>query len=122
MYRVTGDSDYLDSRLRMLQSTTSTSSTEQTSASQNNTRSGDTLPQTYIALADKYGQIVGTANLAKLSITVQSSSSQKSTYAPLLDGSTSFYSQNGMFIVSDLGFTGTPGLNYQLVFSTDGID
>ena len=53
MNRVNGDS-----LLRNLDSLSN--STKATSVTQSNTRSGAIMPTMYIALADKYGQIVGT--------------------------------------------------------------
>jgi hypothetical protein len=37
-------------------------------------------------------------------------------------GSTNFYSENGVFKIENLQFTGTPGQNYKLKFVTDAID
>eukprot|EP00347_Sterkiella_histriomuscorum_P008156 403346168 len=121
LYRVTGDQQYTDQGSeRILQ--VSANQNVSTQVSQSNTRSGDTLPKTYIALADKYNQIVGTADQAKLQISVVEKSNN-TLYKPLVEGQTSFYSEKGMFKVNDLQFTGTPGKDYQLVFNTqDGID
>jgi len=33
-----------------------------------------------------------------------------------------FYSHNGVFIVKDIQFTGTPGSDYKIKFFTDAID
>ena len=44
------------------------------------------------------------------------------TYPPVLDGDTSYYSENGVFVINKVAFTGSPGSGYSLVFNTDGID
>ena len=91
----------------------------------NSVKSGGAIAPIYVALADKYGQVVGIANNSKLSIQVDSSGpkTENSTkYSPNVAGSTNFYSENGVFKIENLQFTGTPGQNYKLKFVTDAID
>ena len=47
-----------------------TTSNATSSDKQNSFRSGASLPETYIALADKYGQIVGTDNSSKVIVSI----------------------------------------------------
>jgi len=59
----------------------------------------------YVALADKYGQIVGTASNSKLSIQIDSSyakSENATKYQPNLAGITNFFSENGVFKIENL--------------------
>jgi hypothetical protein len=43
-------------------------------------------------------------------------------YTPAIKGSTEFISSGGVFNVSDLYFTGTPGYEFRIVFESDAID
>jgi hypothetical protein len=43
-------------------------------------------------------------------------------YNPAIKGSTEFESSSGVFNVSDLSFTGTPGYEFRIVFESDAID
>lgn len=120
MYRVSGDESYQDDEGRILQSLEQMS----TNDTKSSFRSGEDLPKTYIALVDKYNQIVGTDSAAKLTISIDSSytNNSKSLYNPIIEGTTQITATNGIFTVKDISFAGTPGINYRVVLTTDGID
>ncbi|CDW82066.1 UNKNOWN [Stylonychia lemnae] len=63
-------------------------------------RSGGTMPIIYIALVDKYGQIIGIDQVSK----------------------SQFFVLGGVVQIQNIQFTGTPGYQYGLVLTTDGID
>ncbi|CDW85128.1 UNKNOWN [Stylonychia lemnae] len=100
---------------------------DQNNISQGHFRSGDSLPQMYLALADKYGQIVGTQNDQKLQISIigrklNATSQTQDMYSPVITGKTTFYSENGVYKLEGVQFTGSPGYSYELSFLSDGID
>ncbi len=79
----------------------------------------------YLALGDKYGNIVGNDNSAKVTIRLDVSSNNASTLAsqyPALNGASQFVSTGGTFEVAGIGFTAKPGYSYTIRFETDGID
>lgn len=80
----------------------------------------------YLALADAYGQMVGTSDSQKLQISIKSTSTTSSSgtgnYAAALTGTTSFYSENGVYNLSGIKFTASPGYSYSLSFTSEGID
>lgn len=49
-------------------------------------------------------------------------SSNDAKYTPVAEGTNIFYSDRGLFTVTGVKFTGTPGSKYKVVFQTDGID
>ncbi|CDW88401.1 UNKNOWN [Stylonychia lemnae] len=92
---------------------------------QNSAKSGGQLPVMYMGLADEDGQIVGTENSKKLTVSlkaVTSNSSNALKYAPAITGISTFYSEFGVFKLSNITFTGSPGYQYALSFVSDGID
>ena len=80
----------------------------------------------YLALADKYGQVVGNNNEAKVSVRIDatfvSGENGDQLYAPILEGSTVFDSKGGAFLVNGITFAASPGYTYKLVFETDAIN
>lgn len=57
-------------------------------------RSGSELPTIYIAVADKYGQIVGTDNTSKLIVSVIApKNSDALKYPPSIEGEIEVYSK-----------------------------
>eukprot|EP00347_Sterkiella_histriomuscorum_P024040 403332515 len=95
--------------------------------SQSNFRSGDYLPQMYLALVDQYGQILQTDSQSKLQITINQRGQPKDQqkqglYSPIVEGQTIFYAKNGIFKVNGILFTASPGYQYDVIFNTDGID
>ncbi len=79
----------------------------------------------YLALGDKYGNIVGNDNEAKLTIRLDVSNNNDTTLAsqyPALSGESQFLSVGGTFEISGIGFTAKPGYTYTVRFETDGID
>lgn len=50
------------------------------------------------------------------------SNTNATKYSPTISGTSEYYSQNGVFVVDSLAFTGTPGEEYKLVFATTAID
>ncbi|CDW88760.1 UNKNOWN [Stylonychia lemnae] len=96
-----------------------------TSSSQDQQRSGNTLPTMYIGLADAMGQIVGTESSKKLDVSLKSTLSNGANtmkYQATIAGTTTFYSLNGVYVIKDIIFTGAPGEKYQLSIVSDGID
>jgi len=88
-------------------------------------QSGNILPNIYIGLADKYGNIVGTDITSKLTVRVDTDFNQAEgalRYSPVLTGNSSFTAVGGVFNASDISFTGSPGFGYKIWFETDGID
>ncbi|CDW74167.1 UNKNOWN [Stylonychia lemnae] len=77
-----------------------------------NQRSGGSIPIIYMALIDKYGQIVGS----------DFQNQKASMYPPILEGSSDFSIYGGIAVIDNVQITGNPGSNYQISFSTDGID
>ena len=79
-----------------------------------------------MALADKYDQIVGNSNSAKISIRIDASYNSEDDgslqYSPILEGDTQFDSTGGVFKIEGITFAASPGFNYQLLFETDEID
>eukprot|EP00347_Sterkiella_histriomuscorum_P009615 403340531 len=91
---------------------TSTSIDVKTAQNESSFRSGNTLNSS-----------------SKLSVRVQAKTQNNdkqiaysSNYQPILEGASQFYAENGIFKVSGIQFTGAPGLEYQIIFDTDGID
>jgi hypothetical protein len=79
----------------------------------------------FIAIADKYGQVIGTLNNSRLFTKIDQEylkNEQATKYRPVVAGVISFYSSNGVFKVENLQFTGTPGSKYKLKFLTDVIN
>jgi len=80
----------------------------------------------YLALADKYGNIVGNTNSAKVTIRVDvsynSDNASSLTYSPILEGTTQFESTAGAFLVSGINFAASPGYSYKVLVETDSID
>ncbi|CDW77647.1 UNKNOWN [Stylonychia lemnae] len=97
----------------------------QNSSNASGFRSGDQLSTMYLALIDKYGQIVTTNSNSKITVSVCAISKNNlisTKYQPIIEGQIIFYSETEVFTVTGLQFTGQPGLSYQIVFYTDGID
>jgi len=89
-------------------------------------QSGGEMPNMYIALVDKYGNIVGNDRSSSLTVRVDITFNmldiESLTYDPVLTGNSSFSAVGGVFNASDISFTGSPGFSYKIVFETDGID
>ena len=93
--------------------------------------SGSTIPNIYIALVDKFGQIVGTDNSSTTSLTVNTTT-LVSNYTPVLTGTTTKNAARGMFYFSDITFIAGPNSSYSkfyiliiyidLFFESSGID
>jgi hypothetical protein len=70
----------------------------------------------YIALADKYNNIVGNTNTAKATVRVDATYNNNDAsalqYSPVLTGNSSFQAIAGAFIISGISFTGSPGYNF----------
>ncbi|CDW84065.1 UNKNOWN [Stylonychia lemnae] len=89
-----------------------------------NQRSGGSIPEIYMAMMDKYGQIVGSDFKSKVRVNIDISNlnENQTKYPPILEGSNSFDIIGGIAVISDIVIVGTPGISYQLLFSSDGID
>jgi hypothetical protein len=89
---------------RMLQSDT-VASKNSTQGKEDGVKSGGSINPIYVGLADKYGQIVGTASNSKLQIQIDESyknSSNGTLYTPNVAGTTNFYSERGVFKVENI--------------------
>ncbi|CDW85156.1 UNKNOWN [Stylonychia lemnae] len=90
----------------------------------NQQRSGGNVKTLYLALIDKYGQIIGSDFKSKVRVTVETSNldQQQSMYPPIIEGGINYLMIGGIAVIEDLCFVGTPGVSFELIFSTDGID
>ena len=66
----------------------------------------------HIALLDKYGNIVGNSNGEIATIKIDSTFNSKSEYTPFVEGEFEFLSSAGVFNITGVEFTATPGDNY----------
>eukprot|EP00347_Sterkiella_histriomuscorum_P001991 403369895 len=111
--------------LRQLQ-TTSTSSQLVTDTSIKSQQSGGYIPTTYMGLVDKYGQIVGSDSSSKIRAIVDTdftkNNNSANSYPPVIEGSTQFQVSFGVVSITGIQLTATPGYNFSLSFTTDGID
>ena len=73
--------------------------------------SGSTIPDTYIALVDKFGQIVGSDSRSRATLNINTNSNV-SAYVPVLTGTTTITAANGMFVFANVSFTAGPNSNY----------
>ena len=81
----------------------------------------------YLALVDKYGQIVASDDASSINVMINGvlnsqSNASGSTFPPFIDGSTQFQVQGGVAKISDVSFAATPGYNYSLSFASTAID
>eukprot|EP00347_Sterkiella_histriomuscorum_P024148 403332142 len=112
-------------RMRQLDSLVDSYALSKTESTVQEQRSGGTIPEMYLSLVDKYGQIVSTDSSSKLRVGVnpiQSTSIVNANFPPILEGSSQFIVEGGVVKVNKIQFTATPGYQYGLVFITDGID
>ena len=97
-----------------------------TSASIENARSGGTIPQVYLAMVDKYGQMVASDDDSKITIGIDqilsTNDSSALKFPPFIEGSTQYTVSGGVVKVSNIDFAATPGYNYSLKFNSDGVD
>ena len=73
--------------------------------------SGSTIPDTYIALVDKFGQIVGTESDSTVTLTIDTTN-PVSVYTPVLTGTITMTATKGMFYFSNITFTAGPSFSY----------
>ncbi|CDW74521.1 UNKNOWN [Stylonychia lemnae] len=87
-------------------------------------RSGGIIPTIYMALKDKYGQIVGSDFSSKVRVSVETTNldSKQSLYSPILEGTLSFDIIGGIAQIQQISIVGNPGSSYKLIVTTDGID
>ncbi|CDW74850.1 UNKNOWN [Stylonychia lemnae] len=87
-------------------------------------QSGGSLPIIYIALIDKYGQIVGNdfSSKVRISIQTQNLDEKASKYQPFIEGNTDFQTLGGISVIQNVFVTSNPGSKFYVSFSTDGID
>eukprot|EP00347_Sterkiella_histriomuscorum_P017868 403347667 len=88
-------------------------------------RSGGTLPPTYMALIDKYGQIVGSNFDSKVFALVNTTFNENplaNAYPPVSEGTNQYTIQGGVFVINQVIFDGTPGYEYSLILQSDAID
>jgi hypothetical protein len=63
------------------------------------------LPTFYLGIADKYGQIVGTSALDKLTVTIDDSGDNKNStnvYMATVGGQVTYQSDKGTFAIDNL--------------------
>ncbi|CDW91193.1 UNKNOWN [Stylonychia lemnae] len=89
-----------------------------------NLRSGGQSQEIYIALVDKYGQIVGSdfKNKVRINFDTSNLSSSQSLYPPFIEGQSIYELWGGVVVIKDINFTGNPGQSYELILTTDAID
>eukprot|EP00347_Sterkiella_histriomuscorum_P019434 403341642 len=90
-----------------------------------NQRSGGSIPTTYLALVDKYGQILGSNSNSKIQVFVNAtynSNPKANVYPPVIEGQNQFSSTFGVFVIEDLIFDASPGYQYSIVIQSDAID
>ena len=80
--------DYSRDTSRMLQSV---------SAEFSNQRSGGTLPEMYLAIVDKYGQVVSTDDSSTLTMVVDADFNTNVSYSAGFEGNAIYTPTNGMF-------------------------
>ncbi len=75
-------------------------------------------------MVDMYDQIVGTNSDSKITVVMDNEYKSRSdgSYAPVIEGTSQFFSTNGTYNVSGVSFKGTPGEEYLLRLQTDSID
>ncbi|CDW87056.1 UNKNOWN [Stylonychia lemnae] len=116
----------IDQRMRqLLENQTTYSQSMDVQAQVSSQRSGGTIPGMYVALVDQYGQIIGTDQESKIRVNIDSQKildQNALTYPPIIEGKSQFFVLAGVVQIQDIQFTGTPGQQYGLVFTTDGID
>jgi hypothetical protein len=92
--------------------------------------SGGNIPDLYLALFDKYGQIIGIDSDSTATLEINKTGAP-TTYTPILEGILTVTSLNGMFSFQDISFTAQPNYSYSMLiilsiidlyFTTDGID
>jgi hypothetical protein len=78
----------------------------------------------YLALVDKYGQIVSDDDNSQISVMIdaRSSNSSDSSFPPFIEGTTQFSVSSGVVKVNDIAFAATPGFNYSLKFDSAAIN
>eukprot|EP00347_Sterkiella_histriomuscorum_P010794 403374896 len=88
-------------------------------------RSGGSINTTYMALVDKYGQIVGSDYSSVVRVFVNSTYNQNSlanVYPPVVEGTNSFNVQAGVVKLENIMFYSTPGYNQSIIILNDGIN
>eukprot|EP00347_Sterkiella_histriomuscorum_P011011 403374086 len=91
----------------------------------NHLQSGGNIEVTYLALIDKYGQIVGSDSKSQVRLLVNSTYNTNlsaNAYPPILEGTNQFAFGNGVTAVEGVIFSATPGFNQSITLQTDGID
>ena len=73
--------------------------------------SGSTIPDTYIALVDKFGQVVGIDSSSTTSLNINTTG-VSSTYSPVLTGTVTKTATKGMFYFTNVIFTAGPNSSY----------
>jgi hypothetical protein len=78
-----------------------------------------------MAHIDPYGEIVTSDSASKVRVTINTTYNPNplsKVYSPAIDGESQFQVKSGVIEVKDLQFVGSPGFNYSVGFSTNGID
>lgn len=81
----------------------------------------------YLALVDKYGQIVTSDDNSKINVMIDAKKSSNDSiegdkFPPFIEGTSQYEVQNGVVKVSDVAFAATPGYNYSLRFGSTAIN
>ena len=77
--------------------------------------SGSEIPTIYLALVDKFDQIVKSDSQSTATLEI-SSDNPDSDYSPVLNGEVSQLAENGMFEFTGITFIGEPTLTYSMLF------
>ncbi|CDW83853.1 UNKNOWN [Stylonychia lemnae] len=85
-------------------------------------QSGGEIQPFYLALIDKYNQVVTADSTNKIRLVINVTNSQNYRYPPIIEGDSTFYLSYGLAEIKDLAFAGTPGANYSISLMTEAID
>ena len=91
------------------------SSVKSNSLSIINQQSGGTLNTFYVALVDRFNQIVSSDSSSTATISITGSYAGEA-YSPILKGITTQTASNGAFKFNDISFTAQPGSSYSKLF------
>ncbi|CDW84036.1 UNKNOWN [Stylonychia lemnae] len=85
-------------------------------------QSGGEIQPFYLALMDKYNQIVTADSTNKIRLVINVTNTQNYRYPPIIEGDSTFYLSYGLVEIKDVAFAATPGANYSISLMTEAID
>ena len=84
-------------------------------------QSGGFMPDLYLSLVDKYGQILGSDSSSSAILTMNTSDVPTS-FTPVISGASTVIARSGIFTFEDISFRAEPGITYNLYIFTTAID